>query len=316
MMEGAGEYKYPPGAKKPEYETACMFGSISLNDNLDSIIMANDICNRKGLDTISTGATIAFAIECYENGIITKEDTDGLEMTWGNHKSIVAMTEKLAYREGFGDVIADGVRVAAQRIGNGSQEYAMHMRGQEFGAHSPRFGFNWALAYKMDATPARHPQGPGLPLAGLPAPPFDSRSQKNMQPGYKFNNNYMHVVQSLGVCKLVQWCMPDADAMMGAIKSVTGWDFTFDELFLTGERIANIRHLFCLREGVSILQQDYPDRIAGRPPKEDGPLRGVTVDEERIVNEYLREMDWDPVTTMPSKQKLEELGLQDLDTAF
>ena len=311
LAEGTGEYKYPAGTKKPEYETVAMFGSNSLNDDLDAVIKCNDICNRMGLDTISTGGVIAFAIECYENGIITKDDTDGLEMTWGNHKSIVAMTEKLANREGFGDILADGVRVAAERIGKGSEAYAMHMRGQEFGAHDPKYRFKWAIAYKADATPARHSQGPAHDVPGLPVPDLGT-TQENMQPGYALQNNWQHVVQSLGMCKIVYGCLPDIDAQMNAIKTVTGWDVTFDELFLTGERIANLRHLFCLREGVNILQQNYPDRIAGRPPEEDGGLKGVTIEEERIVSEFLHAMDWDPATAMPSKSKLEELGLQDL----
>ena len=312
MAEGTGEHKYSAGSHKPEYETLCMFGSNSLNEDLDSIIMANDICNRLGLDTISAGSVIAFAIECYENGIITKDDTDGLEMTWGNHKSIVAMTEKIAVRDGFGAILADGVKIAAERIGKGAEEYAMHMRGQEFGAHNPKYGFNWALAYKMDATPARHPQGPGKPVEGVPLPPFNKTSQIDMQPGYKFGANYMHVIQSLGLCKLAYWGFPNGSVLMDSIKAVTGWDVTYDELFLAGERIANIRHLFCLREGVSMLDQDYPDRIAGRPPIDGGPLKGVTLDEERIVNEFLDAMDWDRGTTMPSRKKLEELGLLDL----
>src|SRR4030067_718684 len=108
-----------------------MFGSNCMNDNLESIIKANDICNRYGLDTISAGAAIAFAIECYENGLITKKDTDGLEMTWGNHKSIVAMTEKMGKREGLGDILADGVMIAAKKIGKGSEKYAMHVSGEE-----------------------------------------------------------------------------------------------------------------------------------------------------------------------------------------
>ena len=315
MVEGTGEYKYAEGSHKPEYETLCMFGSISLNDNLDSILLCNDICNRTGLDSISTGSVVAFAIECYENGIITKEDTDGLEMTWGNHKSIAAMTEKIAYREGFGDILADGVKVAAEKIGKGSEKYALHMRGQELAAHNPKFGFNWALAYKMDATPGRHPQGPGKYIPGLPYE-FDKSKQVGMQPGYKHGNNFMHVVQSLGLCKLVTWGMPHIDAQLEAIEAVTGWNLTCEDLFFIGERIANIRHLFCLREGVSVLQQKFPDRIAGRPPMEGGPLKGVTVDEERITNEYLEVMDWDPVTSMPSKAKLEELGLQDLYERF
>jgi len=288
-----------------------MFGTIALNNNLDSIVMANDICNRFGLDTISTGATIAFAIECYENGIINKEDTNGLEMTWGNHKSIVAMTERLAKREGFGDVLADGVKIAAEKIGKGAEKYAMHIMGQEFGAHDPKFGFNWAITYKADATPARHCQGPGKSIKGLPLPPYDRTKQTGMQPGYKAGSNFMHVIQSLGLCIFVFWAMPNITAQMDAIKAVTGWDVTYDELFLTGERIANIRHLFNLREGINLLQHNYPDRIAGRPPKNDGPLNGITLEEEHIVSDYLQAMDWDQVTAKPSRRKLEELGLLD-----
>ena len=104
MKEGTGEYKYVAGVHKPEYETIGMFGTNCLNDNPYSIIKVNDICNRYGLDTISVGTCVAFAIECYENKIITKKDTDGIEMTWGNHQSIVAMTEKIARREGFGAI--------------------------------------------------------------------------------------------------------------------------------------------------------------------------------------------------------------------
>ena len=137
-----------------------------------------------------------------------------------------------------------------------------------------------------------------------------------MQPGYKYGANIMHVIQSLGLCKMVYWCMPHTDVQMDFLKAVTGWDMTYDELFLAGERINNIRNLFCLREGVSILQQNIPDRIAGRPPQKEGPIKGVTIDEERIVREYLEVMDWDPMTTMPSRKKLEELGMQDLDVAF
>ena len=316
MKENTGEHSYLAGAKKPEYETLCMFGSNTLNDDLDSIIKCNDICNRMGLDAISAGAAVAFAIECYENGLITKEDTGGLELTWGDSKAIVALTSMLATREGIGDILSDGVKVAAEKIGKGAEAYAMHMRGQELAAHNPKYGFNWALAYKVDATPGRHPQGPGKPVAGQPTAPFVKTSQENMQPGYKDGHNFMHVIQSLGLCKLVFWSLPHFSIQMDTIRMVTGWDMTDEEFMLAGERIANIRHLFCLREGVSILQQKFPDRVAGRPPFTDGPMKGVTIDEDRIVKEYLEAMDWDLVTTMPSRKKLEELGLQDLDVAF
>jgi aldehyde:ferredoxin oxidoreductase len=159
MKAGAGEYKYQAGAHKPEYETLGAFGGMCLNDNLESIIMANDLCNRYGIDTISAGAAIAFAMECYEKGIITSKETDGIELTWGSHQAIVAMTEKLARREGFGDVLADGVKVAAERINRGAERYAIHIHGQEPAIHDPRSTPSFATVYRSDPTPGRHMQG-------------------------------------------------------------------------------------------------------------------------------------------------------------
>ncbi|MBM3173186.1 MAG: aldehyde ferredoxin oxidoreductase, partial [Chloroflexi bacterium] len=126
MKASSGEYSYGVGAHKPEYETLASFGSLCLNDKLESIIELNDICNRYGLDTISAGATIAFAIECYEKGLISNTDTGGIELEWGNHLGIIEMTRKIAMREGFGDFLADGVRRAAEKIGKGAEEIAVH----------------------------------------------------------------------------------------------------------------------------------------------------------------------------------------------
>ena len=126
-MKPGAEYDYQAGVHRPDYETLAAFGTMNLNDNLESIIKANDICNRYGLDTMSTGSTIAFAIECYENGIISDEDTEGIALTWGNHKAIVAMTEKIAEREGFGDILADGSKVAAEKIGPEAEQFTVEM---------------------------------------------------------------------------------------------------------------------------------------------------------------------------------------------
>ncbi len=153
------EFTYEAGSHKPEYETSAAFGMLLLNDNLESIVKANDICNRYGLDTISAGATIAFAVECYENGIITKEDTGGIELGWGKSQAIVAMTEKMARREGFGAVLADGVKRAAERIGRGAERYAIHSGGQELAMHDPRLMSIFATAYECDSAPGRHTSG-------------------------------------------------------------------------------------------------------------------------------------------------------------
>ena len=160
---------------KPEYETLAMFGSNLLNDDLPSIVKVNEICNNYGMDTITVGATIGYAIECYENGLISEDDTDGLEMTWGNAEAIVAMTEKIGKREGFGDVLADGVKAAWEKLGQMGTEYAVHIQGEEIPAHDPKFIPGLAMTYYLCATPGRHTQGGEL----IPAPGLEWKNSIN-----------------------------------------------------------------------------------------------------------------------------------------
>jgi len=290
LKEGSGEYKYVAGIRRPEYETQGAFGTMCLNNNTESIAMVNDICNRYSLDTISAGCAIAFAIECYENRLITKKDTDGIELTWGNHKAIVAMTEKMAKREGFGDIIADGVKVAAEKIGKGAEQYAVHIGGQELGMHDPKLPYSKrsdtssAARYQMDATPGRHTQGFG---------PSGFRG---------------HVINASGLCFFGN----PSKYIVELMSAVTGWDRSMDELLKAGERIANMRHAFNLREGINPLEWPVHPRIMGRPPQKEGPLTGVTADLEAQVYWNLGALDWDRFTTKPSKKKLLELGLEDV----
>ena len=291
LKEGTGEYKYPAGAHRPEYETQATFGAMCLNNNTESIAMANHICNDYGLDTISAGCIIAFAIECYENSLITREDTEGIELTWGNHRAIVAMTEKLAKREGFGDILADGVKVAAERIGKGAEEYAVHIGGQELGMHDPKLMpplvgdiASVAARYQMDATPGRHTQGFGP--SSFPR----------------------HVLSAAGLCFFGRV----AGNVARFISAVTGWDYSEDELLKTGDRIVTMRHVFNLREGINPLERQVHPRIIGKPPFESGPLADVTADIEAQVYWNLGALDWDRVTAKPSKKKLLELGLDDV----
>ena len=315
MKEGTGDYQYEAGSHKPEYESLAMFGANCLNNNLESLIKVNDICNRYGIDTISAGAIIAFSIECFENGIINKKDTDGIEMTWGNHKSIVAMTEKLAKREGFGDILADGVRVAAEKIGRGANKYAIHIQGQEVPAHDPKLGGSFGITYRMDATPGRHTQGPN------PAPPdalpvVDRKAMSGRGKLQKTGSCLYHIVNCSGMCSIAFSCMNTVNVIPEYMRAVTGWDVTMEELMHTGERIANLRQAFNIREGLNPLQFKVPGRVVGKPPLTAGPLAGVTFDEEVMDREFLVEMDWDIKTTKPSNSKLRELGLGDIAQAI
>ena len=311
MKAGTGEYEYPEGAHKPEYETMGMFGSNLCNDNLDSLIVASDICNRLGLDTISAGACVAFALECYEDGILTNENTGGMELRWGDHRTIVALTEMIGNREGFGDVLADGVRVAAERIGNGAERFAMHVGGQEIAAHDPRGGWGFAIGYGADPTPGRHNQGGGQHPPGLVEE--IERTQKLGRGTYhKASTNFMHALSALGMCQFVLGSYPNPDQLVEAVRLIAGWeDVTTEELLLTGERITNVRQAFNQREGVQGPFK-YPDRMRGVPPKEVGPRAGVTFTHEEIYDDYLRVMQWDKATGMPSRSKLLELGLDDI----
>jgi aldehyde:ferredoxin oxidoreductase len=312
MKAGTEEYKYAAGAHKPEYETIAMFGANCLNANIESIIKASDICNRFGLDTISVGATIAMAIECYENGLINKSDTDGIELTWGNHKAIIETAEKIARREGFGNILADGAKVASQRIGKGAEKYAMHMQGQEYPAHDPKFSYAKALAYRMDATPARHTEDIGMPPSGCPIPQYDPKSFKGGGEAYKVGMCINYLINSAGGCEFVFWTYPNATTLTDFINAITGWNVTIDELIRTGERIADIRQAFTIREGLNPLLYQIPGRIAGLPAKNEGPLAGITLDEKTLDRDFCLAMDWDVETAKPNKKKLIELGMPEV----
>ena len=295
MKAGPEEYKYPVGAHRPEYETTAAFGSMCLNAEGHAVVLANHLCNIYGLDTISTGTTLAFAMECYEHGVITKADTDGIEMTWGNQKAMITMIEKMARREGFGDILADGVNKAALKIGGDAEKYAVHIGGQELGLHDPKSGFiafqgkPMMAMYHMDATPGRHTTGFG----------------PTQFTGY--------VIGAAGVCMHSNIGLPDPmKYLVGFLRTVTGWDRSLEELCKDGERIGNMRHLFSLREGDVPIKRFVHPRIPGRPPFEDGPVAGVSMDVEQQAYWNLGALDWDPVTNIPSKKKLIELGLNDI----
>ncbi len=313
MKEVKGKYALPAGVHKPEYETLCAFGTLCLNDNLESIIKVNDICNRAGLDTISVGSAVAFAIECYENGKLTNFDTGGLKLTWGNDEAIVALTEKIARREGFGALLADGIKRASEEIGQGSEEYAMHVGGEEAAMHDPRFTPGLAMTYQLDATPGRHTQGGELigPPAGLDLSSHDRKVYSGRAEDQKKMVNMMHIVNAAGLC-MFGYLSYDAGIIPEFLDAVTGWGFDMHDLLEIGERIANVRRMFNVREGVNPLEWKISGRMLGHPPLTEGNIRGVELDDKTMTREFLQAMDWDNETMKPSKAKLEQLELQDM----
>ena len=312
MKAGTGEYKYEAGSYRPEYETIVMLGSNCLNSNIESIIKTNDLCNRYGIDTISAGAVIAFAMECYEKGLITKKDTGGIELTWGNHKAVVALTEQIGRREGLGDILADGVKIAAQKIGKGAAECAIHVGGQEVPGHNPIATSALTATYLTNATPARHTQGSEEHHNKGLLPEVNRQLYSGRGEAHARGSNFQHALMCSGYCLFVNSAFPTADVIADFLRPVTGWDITTEELVKTGERIENMRQAFNLREGISLSQFKISGRLLGKPPKTAGPTAGVTVDEATLVKEYYKAMGWDLKTGKPSKKKLEELGLGDV----
>ena len=318
LMREGRKYQYEPGVHRPEYETLAAFGTMCLNEDVESIIKANDICNRYGLDTISAGSAVAFAIECYENGLIAQEDTDGIELSWGDAEAIVALTEKIAKREGFGTILADGVKRAAEKIGNGSEQYAVHVGGQELPMHDPRLLPGLAIAYQGDATPGRHTQAAlgfvelgGTPPMEVELPPLDKYTYTGKGPVEAMFKNHLHVVNCAGVCSFYSMALP-VGAIPKLLAAVTGWERSQNDLNVAGERIANIRQAFNFREGIKPKDLRLVGRPAGDPPLDEGPTAGIKIDAATLRDEFIEAMGWDVETGKPSKNKLEELGLDDV----
>jgi aldehyde:ferredoxin oxidoreductase len=306
-----GPFKYSGHAHKPEYETLAMYGTNILVSDLKSIIKNNDVCNRLGLDTISAGACVAFVMECFEKGILTKKDV-GFDCNFGDAVAAVKLTEMIGKREGFGNILAEGVKKASEKIGKGSEAYAIHVGGQEYPAHDGRGGLNFGIGYGANPTPGRHTMGGEGPLPEGSLPDYDRGALKGRGKPHKIGVSLTSVYNAAGICMIV---IGDAymhiKDLVEAFQVITGWDITLEELIKTGERIETMRQAFNAREGVKTPWKQHP-RLLGQPPKTVGPRAGATLDEKEIYKEYYEAMGWDVNTGKPSKQALLNLGLNDV----
>ena len=315
------DVKYGPynglTGKGPEYETAAAFGPLCLNDNLAAVAKANDLCNRYGLDTISTGAAVAFALECFEKGLITPTDTDGLELVWGNSDAMVKMVEKIGKREGLGDLLADGTRLAAEKIGNGADAFALHIKGLELPMHDPRSFSSWAVSYGTSNRGACHIQAPtfwverGLtfPDIGLdnPGDRFDTEGKGILT---KVFQDFCEVVESAGICKFALYGDFRSRHVLDLLRIVTGWDLDLDEVMLMGERSFNLKRLINIRCGITGKDDRLPKRILTHSLS-DGGTKGYLPDQEKMLKEYYQERGWDE-NGIPTQEKREELSLSDI----
>ncbi len=314
----------------PEYETLGSLGSLLNIDDLAAISKGNELCNRYALDTISTGVAIGFAMECYENGILTKADTEGIEFKFGNAEAMIRAIGWIAFRKpGLGDLLADGVKAAAAKIGKGSETYSLHVKGQELPMHDPRGKTGQGLSFAVSPTGADHIEAPHDtpfaapgPMLGRIAPLglLEPVGGRDFGPSKVRNYTYLQFVwslyNSLGVCNFVAgpvWALP-LNQLVEAVHAVTGWDTSLWELLKVGERTVTMARVFNLREGFGREDDTLPDRLFA--PLESGPLQGKGIDRkefEEALTLFYEAMGWDPQEGVPTKGKLAELNLNWLD---
>jgi len=310
--------------RKPEYETLASFGTMTLCDDLPALLKANDMCNRAGLDSISAGSTVAFAIECFEEGILTEEDTDGLVLGWGGSRAIVALLAKIIDREGIGDVLADGVRVAARKIGRGAEQFAMQVGGQELPMHDPRLDSSYGVAYQVEPTPGRHTvasrtYGEFMSLddkrSSLERAPFpqERRDICRANGGELLAANTAHVnlANASGLCLFGLRIGRDT-SVADWLNAATGWRRGEEEYLEIGHRILTLRQAFNLREGIDPRSIRLPERILEGRSTKNGSRNEAARDNEVMLKDYYRHLRWDPATGQPTRERLQQLGLSDV----
>jgi aldehyde:ferredoxin oxidoreductase len=278
----------------PEYETLTALGSNCGIDNLEALMKANELCNRYGIDTISAGVAISFAMECAEKGILSQAETDGLDLSFGNAEAMVRMVEQIALRKGFGDLLAEGTKRASETIGKGSGEWAMQVKGAEIPMHEPRYRQAMGLHYSMHIAGADHSTG----ITDLGALD-ENTAAKLYQKGFSEQLN-----NTLGICRFVPW---SEDQVREAVKYITGWSLTAQDLMQVVERGVALARIFNIREGFSEKDDTLPKRFLTSPT--DGPLKGL--DRESFAEArktYYRLMGWDE-SGVPTPSRLAELQI-------
>jgi aldehyde:ferredoxin oxidoreductase len=294
----------------PEYETATAFGPLCMNYDLDSIVMANHLCNAHGIDTISAGVSIAYAMHLYEKGILTK-DKAGMQIKWGDSKAIVKLVEMIIKKEGIGELLSQGTRRMAKELGADPNE-AAHVKGLEVPMHDARAFTGIAVSYATGPRGACHLKGDyynvdlGNPVAELGITPGDRlQSEGKAEPAAKFQN-FKDLFDSLLLCKFAPLSVTQISEMLS---SITGWAYTPEDINTAGERSVNIKRAISNKLGVTREDDRLPSPCIAA--LEEGSTAGTSPDMDILLREYYDFRKWDWNTGRPTKEKLVELGLED-----
>ncbi len=314
------DYKVDPTYGGPEYETCGAFGSNCGVDDLRAVSKANEICNAYSLDTIATGMMVSFAMECYEAGLLTKEDTGGLDLKFGNGKAMVQLVQMIADRQGLGDLLAEGPRRAVAKIGPAAREFSVETKGQPYPMHECRTRHGQALGYAVSPTGADHvhnywdggqekePLGEDLQSLGI----YEARPQTTLDAAkvraYTAVTNWSWIHNHLGDCNFVPW---SRDELVKLVSVITGWQTSVHELMKVGERGVTMARAFNMREGLTRTDDVLPLRM--RSPHKSGTVNEKPVDPEELneaVTMFYGMMGWDSETGRPMVGKLQELDIE------
>jgi aldehyde:ferredoxin oxidoreductase len=317
---------------KPEYETVLAWGGLLLNEDLDSIFAINDRLNRAGMDSISAGGTMAFAIECAEKGLLTAADLGGLELGWGKSESIRMLLEKMIAREGIGDLLADGSKKAAERINarakskENAEAYAVQAGGQELAMHDGRNDPGFTLHAVVEPMPGRHTNGsqlyyemfqlwtrvPGLPrVKSLYLKDEKYAATLQQAAAAVACSRFSQVMNGAGLCLFGAFIGVNRLPVFEWLNAATGWDLRPGEYMQMGARIQALKQLYNAREGLPLRHTINP-RAVGIPALQSGANRGRKLDLDKMVRNYWSESGWDPENGMPLAATLETLGLSEL----
>jgi len=310
-----------------EYETTASLGSFCMNDDMYAIGKANQLCNLYGIDTISAGVVVAFAMEAYEKGLFTKEQTGGLEIRWGDPEVVVKLVEKIGKREGIGHLLAEGVWRAAKKIGGGAEDFAIQVKGREVPMHEPRGKRNVGLMYAVADRGACHME---WEHDDLWQPDTMLRPELGLTPDYvpqrdllDHNLSKVRLAKIAGdlwsMCNSLVVCVFDIypggglehSTLLGVLNAATGWNMTMKEYMEVGERAIDLTRAFNAREGLTRKDDQLPKRLM--EPLPDGSFAGKPLTQEMLdsmLDNYYELRGWDKKTGIPTRTKLERIGLK------
>jgi aldehyde:ferredoxin oxidoreductase len=323
IVRGEAPYETDPKYGGPEYETVGAFGSLCEVSNLSAISYANQLCNAYGMDTISAGCSVAFAMECFENGTLSEADVGGLDLRFGNADAMTKLVEMIAKREGLGDLLAEGVMRASEKIGKGSERYAMHVKGKEIPMHEPRGKAGLALQYVLSPSGADHMQAAHDPMFQRsvetikPLGIIEPVDRLSLGPDkvrlLKYNQLWWDLLDCLCVCKFV--IEPHGagvykiNHLVDVVKAATGWDTSLLELMLASERSIDLAREYNLREGFTVKDDWLPGRFF--EPLMSGSRKGSKLSENELkeaIRLYYGMMGWYD-SGKPEESKLQDLNI-------